>query len=426
MKCYHFILSFLCSYIIYAFAPVTERNTVKNVTEFEAILQHVQSYDNIVLANGICMDAELLFEAHVATEKTITLTFEKREKAILSGVSNLNITGDLLIVRGLAFKNVHTTTYSIISFIKSRKLMTNNSHLTECVIDNFNNPERQVQDYLISIYGKNNRIDHNHITEKKNLDVTMIFGLVTKENKGTTWYSKVDNTIALNFGNSVIYTSKNSMIDNYKLFIESSVFKDIIIYHFFDVLRVSKSTFSDTISIQNSNFKNITGSIVAMDKETDDIGAYNIEHFSLKKKSFNDLQGAALTFYRGDKDESAFGPFLEVQHTVFEHVGYGSKNKYDATLPSYGVQEIDIKNNIFKDRKAIKVHLVFGEPIFKILNTALSNSEKLIVTGKQKYWVENQWQLAPKFSDDNNYFLTVDSPLKEKSADGEYLGLIHN
>ncbi|CAN0602138.1 unnamed protein product, partial [Ectocarpus sp. 12 AP-2014] len=169
-------------------------------------------------------------------------------------------------------------------------------------------------------------------------------------------------------GNAVISTSKTSMIDNYKLFIEKCEFKDMVVNHSFDVLRVSKGTFADTISIKNSSFKNISGSIAALDKETDDIGAYNVEYFIMKNNAINDLQGAALRLYRGGKDESTFGPFLEVEHNVFDHVGYGKKNKYDATLSLYGVQEIDIKNNIFKDSKAINMHLVVGEPIVKVLN----------------------------------------------------------
>ena len=72
------------------------------------------------------------------------------------------------------------------------------------------------------------------------------------------------------------------------------------------------------------------------------------------------------------------------------------------------------------------MHLVVGEPIVKVLNNALSNSEKLIVTGDQKYHVENQWQLTPDFKESSNYSLTTDSPLKGKGTDGKDLGLIKN
>jgi poly(beta-D-mannuronate) lyase len=777
MKFSHQLLSLFFAVIGLSCSSKQVTAIVKNVTEFNEMLQRVEPGDSIVLANGTWLDSELLFEANGTAEKPITLTVEEKGKVFLEGASNLRIAGNHLIVKGLVFRNGYTPTNAVISFRKDRETLANDSRLTECVIDNYNNPERQVQDYWITIYGKNNRIDHNHIAGKKNLGVTMIVGLDTKEsrennhiidhnyfgprptygnnggetlrigtshhaleksntlvasnyfdrtngeheiisnkscnntfkyntffectgtltmrhgnetlvdgnvfignnkpstggirvinetqtvinnyhigltgyrfrgafvmmngvpnsppnryvpvidskvnnntfincdnilfgagsddersqaprtsefseniiynetkkdiftidddisgilfknnilgenikttiqegfqsasielvkdkngfliptsseietkvtispniankeNTGTSWYSKEDNIVALNSGNtikvsagintlydivkkskagdiialeeggiylltkavkikhpltfktigtkkatilfermmafeienggslslenitfdgtkspdyagnSVISTSKNSMIDNYKLFIEKCEFKDMVVNHSFDVLRASKGTFADTISIQNSSFKNISGSIAVLDRETDDIGAYNVEYFLMKNNSITDLQGAALRLYRGGKDESTFGPFLELEHNVFDHVGYGSKNKFDASVSLYGVQETAIKNNIFKDSKAINMHLVVGEPIVRVLNNALYNSEKLMVTGDQKYHVENQWELAPEFSEDSNYALSEKSPLKGKGTDGKDLGLLIN
>ncbi|OWW25642.1 alginate lyase [Zobellia sp. OII3] len=775
MRHLHNFFSFIFLLGTFSFVTAQQKNTVKNVAEFNEALRTVQPGDSIVLANGIWKDSELLFEAEGTAEKPITLTVEEKGKVTLEGESNLRMAGNHLIVKGLVFKNGHTPTNAVISFRKDREKMANHSRLTECVIDNFNNPERQVQDYWITIYGKNNRIDHNHIVGKKNLGVTMIVGLdtegsrannhkidhnyfgprptygnnggetlrigtshhamensntlvesnyfdrcngeheiisnkscqntfkyntffectgtltmrhgnetlvdgnvfigngkpstggvrvinesqtvinnyhigltgyrfrgafvmmngvpnsppnryvpvidskvnnntfvncenilfgagsdeersqapqtsefsrniiyndtkkdiftinddisgisfknnilgknsettiekgfvnadiqlvkngqgfliptskkikhkvtispniATKENTGVTWYSKEDKTVALNSGktikvkagintlydevkkseagdimlleeggtylltkavkinhplsfktegkekakiffermmafeiqdggslslenisfdgakspdyagNSVISTSKNSMIENYKLFIDKCEFKDMVVNHSFDVLRVSKGTFADTISIKNSTFRKITGSIAALDTETDDIGAYNVEYFIMKNNIISELQGVALRLYRGGKDESTFGPFLEVDHNVFDKVGFGKKNKYKSAISLYGVQEIDIKNNIFRDSKAIQMHLVVGEPIVKVRNNALSNSEKLVVTGDQEYFVENQWDLDPKFSDESSYTLSADSPLKGKATDGGDLGVI--
>ncbi len=761
--------------LIAALSCATEQQTgtVKDVAEFEEMLRNVQPGDSIVLANGTWTDAELLFDANGTAEKPITLTVEEKGKVILEGASNLRIAGEHLIVKGLVFKNGYTPTDAVISFRKNREEMANNSRLTECVIDNYNNPERQDQDYWVTIYGKNNRIDHNHISGKKNLGVTMIVGLdteesrennhridhnyfgprptygnnggetlrigtshnalensntlvesnyfdrcngeheiisnkscqntfkyntffectgtltmrhgnetlvdgnvfigngkpstggvrvinerqtvinnyhvgltgyrfrgafvmmngvpdsppnryvpvieskvnnntfincdnilfcagsdaersqaprssefsdnilyhesrkdlftvyddisgitfkgnilgknvtttipvgfetadiqlvkneqgfliptsdklknkvtispdiATKDNTGTAWYSKADPSVILNSGktikaaagintlhdvvkesepgdiieleagetylltksvkinhpltiktsgtekatilfermmafeirnggslslvnivfdgakspdyagNSVISTSKNSMIDNYKLFIDNCEFKDLIVNHSFDVLRAAKGTFADTISIQNSTFKNITGNIAALDNETDDIGAYNVEYFLMKNNTITELQGAALRLYRGGKDESTFGPFLEIEHNVFDQVGLGAKNKYDAAVSLYGVQEIEIKDNIFIDSKPINMHLVVGEPIVQIRNNNFYNSDTMIVTGDQKYMIENQWSLPPGFSD-GTYDLRNDSPLKGKATDGSDLGI---
>ena len=768
---YLFSLIFLV--VVCSCSSEQQNNTVKNVAEFNDAVLNAEPGSVITLANGVWKDAELVFEGKGTEDNPIKLTVEDKGKVTLEGASNLQIAGEYLIVEGLVFKNGYTPTNAVISFRKNREEMANNCRLTECVIDNFNNPERQVQDYWVTIYGKNNRIDHNHVSGKKNLGVTMIVGLdtkesrennhkidhnyfgprptygnnggetlrigtshhaleksntlvesnyfdrcngeheiisnkacqnafkyntffectgtltmrhgnetlvdgnvfigngkpstggvrvinetqtvinnyhvgltgyrfrgafvmmngvpnsppnryvpvidskvnnntfincdniqlcagadaersqaprtseisgnifyhetkkdlftvyddisgvtfkdniqgknletslssgfenadiklvkneqgflipksdkikievtispniATKENTGVAWYSKEDTNVTLNSGktikagagintlyetvkkseagdiieleeggtylltkavkvkhpltfktvgkekatilfermmafeiqnggslslenitfdgtkspdyagNSVISTSKNSMIDNYKLFIDKCEFKDMIVNHSFDVLRVSKGTFADSISIQNSTFKNISGSIAALDRETDDIGAYNVEYFIMKNNVITELQGAALRLYRGGKDESTFGPFLKMEHNVFDQVGFGSKNKYDAAVSLYGVQETDIKNNIFKDSKAINMHLVVGEPIVKVHNNALYNSEKTIVSGDQKYSIENQWTLAPKFANDS-YMLSADSPLKGKATDGSDLGV---
>ncbi|MDN3641778.1 polysaccharide lyase 6 family protein [Lutimonas halocynthiae] len=746
---------------------------VHNVTEFDEAVRNAKPGSKIILANGEWSNTELLFEGNGTETDSIVLSVETKGKVILTGSSNLSIAGSFLKVEGLVFKNGYTPTNSVISFRKNRDEMATNSRLTECVIDNFNNPERHVQDYWITIYGKNNRIDHNHIEGKKNLGVTMIVGLdtkgsiennhkidhnyfgprptfgnnggetlrigtshnalensntlvesnyfdrcngeheiisnkscqntfkyntfyectgtltmrhgnetlvdgnvfigngkpstggvrvinetqtvinnyhigltgyrfrgafvmmngvpnsppnryvpvidskvnnntfincdhiqlcagsdaerskaplnseisgnifyhedktdlftiyddisgvsfkdnilgnnlkttissgfenaditleknaqgylipksdkiknevvinaaiATKESTGTNWYAKADKSVALNSGktikvaagintlfeivkesqagdiieleeggtylltkavkvkhpltfktsgntkatilfermmafeiqnggslsleniifdgakspdyagNAVISTSKNSMNDNYKLFIENCEFVDLVVNHSFDVLRVSKGTFADTISISNSKFKNITGHIAALDKETDDIGAYNVEYLLMKNNTITDVQGAALRLYRGGKDESTFGPFLEFDHNVLDHVGYGKKNKYKRAMSLYGVQVNDIENNIFNNSKAMEMHLVVGEPIVNILNNNFYNSDELVITGDQKYNLKNVWNLNPDFID-GTYQLSEKSALINKGTDNLNLGL---
>lgn len=757
--------------------PKTEGNTVKSVQEFNDAVKNANPGDVITLANGVWKDAELVFEGHGTEKEPITLTVEEKGKVTLEGASNLQIAGEYLIVDGLVFKNGYTPTNAVISFRKNKKEIANNCRLTECVIDNYNNPERHVQDYWITIYGKNNRIDHNHIVGKKNLGVTMIVGLdtedswqnnhkidhnyfgprptfgnnggetlrigtshhamensstlvesnyfdrcngeheiisnkscnntfkyntfyectgtltmrhgnetlvdgnvfignnkpstggvrvinesqtvinnyhigltgyrfrgafvmmngvpnsppnryvpvidskvrnntfincdniqlcagsdaersqapstseisenifyhenkknlftvyddisgitfkdnilgknlevdipsgfthadmqlvkneqgfliptsdkiknevtispniATKENTGIAWYSKKDKGVALNSGetiqvepgintlfeatrnskpgdvielvsgetylltkavkvnhpltfkssgkekavilfermmafeiqnggslslenvkfdgasspdyagNAVISTSKKSMIENYRLFIDNCDFENFTVNHSFDVLRVSKGTFADTISIQNSKFRNITGHIAALDKETDDIGAYNVEYLIMKNNVLKDVQGAALRLYRGGKDESTFGPFLELEHNTLDNVGFGSKNKYKTALSLYGVQVIDIKDNLFNKTKGIEMHLVVGEPVVNVKNNDFYKSDLLKVTGDQKYNVENLWTLPIEFANESDYILKGNSPLVNKATDGLNLGVVKN
>ncbi|MBA4743711.1 MAG: DUF4957 domain-containing protein [Muricauda sp.] len=749
------------------------KNLVSNVEEFNALVPKLKPGDVITLANGVWKDAELLFEGVGTEEKPIKLTVEEKGKVILQGKSNLRMAGEHLHVEGLVFKNGFTPTTEVISFKKDNDNLAHNSRLTECVIDNFNNPERHEPDTWVAIYGKNNRVDHNHLAGKRNRGVTLIVRLNSEESQennhqidhnyfgprqnlgsnggetlrigtshysrtnsktmvesnyfdrcngeheiisnksgmntykdnvfyectgtltmrhgentlvdgnvfignnkpstggirvingkqtvinnygigltgyrfrgafvimngiynspinrydqakdaivrnntfidcdhiqlcagadeernappidsfmennifynedqdklftvyddisgitfnnnlvsenvtlikedgffkqhlelarneagllvptdapngvgaklpdtvleknetGVSWYPKDDTDVLLSSGktidvpaglnelynavananagdilmlepganypntktveinkpisitskgddrptvyfekkslfqinnggslslshlvfdgqdspdrtgNSVITTSKYSMNKNYKLFIDDCDFVNLDVNHSYDAIRVYKNTFADTISIKNSKFKTISGNVIALDKETDDIGIYNAEYVIYKNNSFTDIGGAALRLYRGGKDESTFGPFLEMDHNVFDNVGFDDRNKYGAAISLYGVQVIEIENNIFNKTKGINMHLVVGEPIVNVLNNNFYNSEKLTVTGDQKYTSENLWEMDPKFSE-KNYELQSDSPLKGRGTDGEDLGL---
>ncbi len=755
-------------------SPPGVQGLVTTVEEFNVAVSNARPGSVITLASGVWTDAELVFEGNGTEEQPITLTVEEKGAVTLEGSSNLQIAGEYLHVEGLVFVNGHTPTNSVISFRKNRREMASHCRLTECVIDNYNNPERQVQDYWITIYGKNNRVDHNHITGKKNLGVTMIVGLdtegsrannhridhnyfgprptygnnggetlrigtshhalensntvvasnyfdrcngeheiisnkscqntfryntffectgtltmrhgnetlvdgnvfigngkpstggvrvinesqtvinnyhsgltgyrfrgafvmmngvpdsppnryvpvinstvsnntfvncdhiqlgagsdtersmppksstisdnvfyhdsgtklftvyddisgitfsnnllsenlepgnipgfqkadirlveddrgflipvsdkirtpitispeiATKENTGAGWYDKSDNVKFLNSGNVIrvaagintlfesargsapgdiielesggtylltkavpinhpltfrtaddqkatvlfermmafeiqdggslalenlifdgerspdyagnaaISTSKESMLNNYKLFIDNCTFRNFVVNHSFDVLRVGKGTFADTISIQNSAFNNISGHIAALDTETDDVGAYNVEYFIMRNNTVTDLQGAALRLYRGGRDESTFGPFLELRHNVFDHVGYGKKNKYGAALSLYGVQVNDIENNIFNETEAVKMHLVVGEPVVNILNNNFYQSGKMEITGDEKYNERNSSNLDPGFME-GSYQLSTNSALKGKATSGSDPGIL--
>lgn len=765
---------FIFSFIIFSCSPdSTLNNTVKNIEEFDLAVQKAKPGDQIILANGEWRNTELLLEGTGTAEKPITLSAEEKGKVILTGASNLRIAGEYLVVEGLVFKNGFTPTGSVISFRKDENSLANYSRVTECVIDNFSNPERQESDYWIELYGKNNRVDHNHISGKRNLGVTMAVRLNTEEsqqnnhridhnyfgprpnlgsnggetlrigtshfsltnsntlveanyfdrcngeheiisnkscqntyknnvffectgtltmrhgnetlvegnvflgngkpstggiriinakqtvinnyaygltgyrfrgafvimngvpnspinryhqaadaviknnafvncdhiqfcagsdkersatpinsvmeenifyhenkedlftvyddisgirfkdnwvsehiktniepgfakvamtlttndqgfliprsssienkfeispeiasleNTGVSWYSKSDPLKSLNSGkqievqgglnslydavktaepgdilklkpgetyivtkiigldkpisiegdptnkptilfeknslfeiqnngslsltsihidgekspdysgNSLIRTSKYSMNQNYKLFIEDCIVENLDVNHSFDVLEIAKNTFADTISIKNSYFSTISGNIMALDKETDDTGIYNAEYVILKNNVFKNVGGQVLDLYRGGADESTFGPFLEIDHCLFENIGKAKRNKSDAAISLYGVQVIDISNNIFSDSKEVNMHLVVGEPIVNILNNNFYKTPPVRISGDQPYTLENTWQYEPLL-EENGFGLKVNSPLKNKATDGSDLGI---
>lgn len=710
-------------------SPIIAQHLVKNVKEFNTAVKNAQPGDTIRLANGVWKDAELLFEGEGTEQKPIVLMAQEPGKVTLEGLSNLRLAGKYLVVSGLVFKNGYSPTSELISFKKDSKNLAYYCRVTECVVDNFTNPERSETDLWVAIYGKHNRFDHNHLEGKGNNGVTLavrlnseesqqnfhqidhnyfgprqvlgsnggetlrigtshysmsnsntiveynyfdqcngeheiisnkscqnifryntfyesqgtltmrhgnetlvesnyffgngapntggirvinekqkvfnnycegltgyrfrgalvimngvpnsplnryfqvkdsevsnntfvncdyiqlcagsdaersavpvntvvqnnIFynektdslftvyddisgirfgdnmlsinmkpisktGFVNKkinfkrnktgilmpesnikagmtqvqppatlENTGVSWYPKrakksgfgtgkviavkpglntlydalqgamsgdvlelsasgeyltdkflyintnitirgaanltkkpvvlfertalfeINNGGALRLqnlhidgkeaadmaGNSVIRTSRYSMSQNYRLFIDNCDFTNLNVNHSFNLLKVFKSTFADSILIRDCNFSKVTGHIISMAEETDDLGIYNVENVVVDNCTFKDIEGSVLNLYRGGSDESTFGPMLWVSESTFENVGHGSRNKTNAAIALHGVQFIDINNSSFKNSKGINLHLVVGDPVVKIRDCVFENTPKI-------------------------------------------------
>lgn len=146
---------------------------VDTQSSFEDAVKSAEPGDTIALANGVWEDFEILFTGAGEPNKLIRLTAEDKGKVIITGESNLRLAGEYLEVSGLVFKDGFTPTQEVISFRQNKDFLANNSRVTEIVIDDFNQFERQEPDFWVMMYGKNNRFDHNHITGKRNKGVTM-------------------------------------------------------------------------------------------------------------------------------------------------------------------------------------------------------------------------------------------------------------
>lgn len=703
---------------------------VRNTETFNTAVKKAKPGDKIILANGVWKDAELVFSAKGTKAAPITLSVETKGKVFLEGQSNLRISGEHVVVEGLVFKNGFTPTEEVIAFRKNDNELCNNCRVTECVIDNYNNPERFESDYWVGIYGRNNRFDHNYLVGKRNQGVTVAVRLLTEEsrennhlidhnyfghrpilgsnggetlrigtshysltnsktlvqnnyfdrcngeheiisnkscqntfknntffesqgtltmrhgnetlvennyffgngkantggiriinesqkvinnycegltgyrfrgalvimngvpnstpnryfqvkdseasnntfincdyiqlcagsdsertatpistliagnifynekkkdiftiyddisgitfknnllspnvqpfqkqgffqkdltfernkegllmpkdnegigmknkgevatpqNTGVSWYARTqqeqlfntgkviqvapgENTLleavrnsgpgdilalqeggaylmtksidivhpltitggdeakgkpvltyrksslfnienggalTLNHiavsgkeaydyaGNAVIRTSRYSMIRNYKLLIDDCDFSDMDINLSFDFLKVFKNTFADSIVLRNSSFHNFTGDILALNKETDDLGIYNAENVVIENCRFTKIGGTVLNLYRGGTDESTFGPMLTIENSTFENVGLHKRNNIGASIYLHGVQLVNINKNTFNGSRPIKLLLTNGDPVTNITNSQFINTPKII------------------------------------------------
>ena len=178
-------------------------------------------------------------------------------------------------------------------------------------------------------------------------------------------------------GNSVVRTHRRSMLSNYELEVHNSQIVDLDINHTFNFLSVSKGTFADKIEIINSSFSDVTGAILALDKENDDFGIYNSEYVVIKNSSFENVKGDLVDYYRGGTDESTFGPHFEMTNSSLTNVGLGKRNKSKSSMLLHGVQVTDFSGNSISNSAVVKIEHTVGEPVTKILDNTFINTSKV-------------------------------------------------
>ena len=174
-----------------SYGAQAEEFLVKDQKSYKEIVKELEPGDVVKLANGEWEDFEILFMGQGEEDKPIRLMAETSGEVFLTGQSNLRLAGDYLEVSGLVFKDGYTPTSEVISFRQNSTNLANNSRVTEVVIDNYNQPERQEVDFWVMMYGKKNRFDHNHVVGKRNKGVTMAVRLNTEESQEN--YHRIDH-----------------------------------------------------------------------------------------------------------------------------------------------------------------------------------------------------------------------------------------
>lgn len=178
-------------------------------------------------------------------------------------------------------------------------------------------------------------------------------------------------------GNNVISTSRYSMNQNYSLAIRDCKVTNLDKNHSFDFLKVYPSTFADSIEIMDTEMTNITGSILSLNKETDDLGIYNVENVTIRNSKFTDIQGAVANIYRGGTDESTFGPIVRIEGNEFINTGQGKRNKIKASLLFHGVQKLHISNSNWDQSAPLELYLTNGEPITVIEDVVMKGTGEI-------------------------------------------------
>ncbi|WP_299597254.1 chondroitinase-B domain-containing protein [uncultured Microbulbifer sp.] len=177
-----------------------------------------------------------------------------------------------------------------------------------------------------------------------------------------------------NAGNILIRTAVWGMLENYRFSMTNSRVEDLDINHSFHFFDSGLRAFADNITLVNNHFENITGDLLKLNKETDDLGVYNAEYVTVTGNTFKNVQGALVDLYRGGTDESTFGPHLDFSENTVANSGKGKRNKAQALIKLHGVQVTSIHDNRIEDSAGIDVEHTVGEPVTRIANNQLFKS----------------------------------------------------
>jgi len=180
-------------------------------------------------------------------------------------------------------------------------------------------------------------------------------------------------------GNTLIRSQKWGMVENYRFVMRNSTVTGLDTNHSFHFFDSGAGAFADYIELTNNQFSDITGDLLRLNKEIEDLGIYNAEYVIIKGNSFDNVQGALVNLYRGGTDESTFGPHLEMSNNTVKNSGNGKRNKTAASLYLHGVQVTHIESNNFENTADVVIEHTVGEPKTVVKNNTFSKMPALNV-----------------------------------------------
>lgn len=153
---------------------------VATIAELNKAIKEAVAGDIIIMKDGVWKDVTIIVKGTGTKEKPITLQAQSPGGVIISGKSSLQLSGEYLVIDGLHFKDGYSPTGSLIKF-NSAGVPANYSRITNIVISEFNRPREDGSDVWISLFGKNNSVDHSFFHGKTSNSVLLIVWRPTAE-----------------------------------------------------------------------------------------------------------------------------------------------------------------------------------------------------------------------------------------------------
>jgi poly(beta-D-mannuronate) lyase len=155
-------------------APVLGNDyLVSSAAEIDSIASSLQPGDTVTMRDGVWTNQQIQFEGNGAAERPITLRAQTPGQVILNGSSSVNISGDWLVVDGLHFDRGSLGEGDHVVEFRGGEGEATNSRLTNSAISYYNPSNIDTRYFWVSLYGQNNRVDHNSFEGHNHSGVTV-------------------------------------------------------------------------------------------------------------------------------------------------------------------------------------------------------------------------------------------------------------
>lgn len=171
-------------------------------------------------------------------------------------------------------------------------------------------------------------------------------------------------------GNSLVTSSSERGSGNHTVRLENVRIEDFDVNRGFSVVSAEKGSFFDLIHVENSHFENVSGTAFKLDPETDDYGIYNSEFLTIVDSTFENIGGTVASVYRGGRDESTFGPHVDVSGSTFSNVG----NQSEPLMVLHGIQKGSFTGNQVTGAAPLAITLTTGLPVFAIESNSVDGT----------------------------------------------------
>jgi len=145
-----------------------------NASQVSSAMNSAGPGDTIIMTDGVWTNQHIQFSgANGNAANPITLRPQTPGGVTLNGSSTLSISGDWLVADGLNFEGGALSSGHVVEFRGNNGNATN-SRLTNSAIVDYNPASINTRYFWVSLYGDNNRVDHNYFKNQNHSGVTVV------------------------------------------------------------------------------------------------------------------------------------------------------------------------------------------------------------------------------------------------------------